>query len=176
MPDASFQSIAFIDFEASSLSEDSWPIEVGLSWITADESIRTLAWRIRREPIWSEIDWSSAAERVHGISLASLKTAPIAADVAHCLAIAAEGRTVASDAPKYDGYWLERLFHAGAGSAFPLINFHSATFSKFSEQALDWIYEELHRTNAPHRAGPDSARLARAWRKGLQIEAKRSSR
>lgn len=41
MPDIPFLSVAFMDFEASSLAPDSWPIEVGLSWIDRNLKIQT---------------------------------------------------------------------------------------------------------------------------------------
>lgn len=168
MQDDHHENIAFLDFEASSLCEGSWPVEVGLSWIATDGKILTREWKIRKEPDWSEDAWSAASAKIHGISRASLEHAMAAGDVAQQLATAAEGMTVVSDAPKYDEYWLKCLFRAGSEETFSLGNFHSLAVSKFSEQELDWVYEELERIKPPHRAGPDSARLARAWRKGLQ--------
>jgi len=42
------------------------------------------------------------------------------------------------------------------------------SFASFSGLALDMLYETLEQRTAPHRAGPDSARLAHAWRKAMQ--------
>ena len=45
-----FDQVAFLDFEASSLDYDSWPIEVGLSWINAECGVETCASPIRSAP------------------------------------------------------------------------------------------------------------------------------
>ena len=50
--------IVFLDFEASSLSDDSYPIEVG--WVFEDG--RTEAHLIRPAPAWT--DWDPAAEAI----------------------------------------------------------------------------------------------------------------
>lgn len=39
--------LVFIDFEASSLDSDSWPIEIGLSWIEPDGSVTSFGKLIR---------------------------------------------------------------------------------------------------------------------------------
>src|SRR5215510_6144698 len=56
----------FLDFEASSLGDDSYPIEVG--WVFEDG--REEAHLIRPPPAW--IDWDVTAERVHGIAREAL--------------------------------------------------------------------------------------------------------
>ncbi len=56
----------FLDFEASSLGERSYPIEVG--WVFADGAGE--AHLIRPAPEWT--DWDPAAERIHGIGRGQL--------------------------------------------------------------------------------------------------------
>ena len=53
--------IVFLDFEASSLSDESYPIEIG--WAGEDGS--TEQHLIRPAPGWT--DWSATAEAVHRI-------------------------------------------------------------------------------------------------------------
>tara|TARA_R110002110_G_scaffold349867_1_gene559977 strand:- start:579 stop:749 length:171 start_codon:yes stop_codon:yes gene_type:complete len=48
-------------------------------------------------------------------------------------------------------------------------DFHEASFALFDGYALDMLYETLEQHPAPHRAGPDSARLASAWLKAYQV-------
>ena len=52
----------FLDFEASSLSKHSYPIEI--AWVFEDGRSRSLL--IGPEPNWT--DWSETAEGIHGIS------------------------------------------------------------------------------------------------------------
>lgn len=42
------------------------------------------------------------------------------------------------------------------------------SYAIFSRMALDMLCETLERRPPPHRAGPDSARLADAWRKAIR--------
>ncbi|MEI4263634.1 3'-5' exonuclease [Roseovarius sp. D0-M9] len=71
---------AALDFEASSLSPDSWPIEVGLSWLE-NGYVQTWSSLIRPASNWSLFDWSLQSAAVHGITLEALHDAPIAAEV-----------------------------------------------------------------------------------------------
>ncbi|MEX1235011.1 MAG: hypothetical protein WEB56_08515 [Roseovarius sp.] len=74
-----------------------------------------------------------------------------------------------SDAPEFDAPWLSRLLQAGGGgTAQKVEDYDHVSFAHFSGLALDMLYESLERDPAPHRAGPDSARLVRAWRKAQQ--------
>lgn len=58
----------FLDFEASSLSKQSYPIEV--AWVFEDGRHRSHL--IRPTPEWT--DWSHEAEQIHGISRSLLLT------------------------------------------------------------------------------------------------------
>jgi DNA polymerase-3 subunit epsilon len=48
----SFDRFAFLDFEASSLNANSWPIEVGLNWVTSDYEVKTY-----ESLIMPSLDW-----------------------------------------------------------------------------------------------------------------------
>jgi DNA polymerase III epsilon subunit-like protein len=54
--------LAFLDFEASSISNKSYPIEVG--WVFEDGSGEDFL--IRPEQSWT--DWSANAQAIHGIT------------------------------------------------------------------------------------------------------------
>ena len=54
--------LAFLDFEASSLAKDSYPIEV--AWVFEDWASE--AHLIRPAARWT--DWDTGAERMHGFS------------------------------------------------------------------------------------------------------------
>jgi hypothetical protein len=97
----------FLDFEASSLRQDSYPIEVG--WI--DEAGEGESHLIRPEPHWT--DWDPAAEAVHGITRGELEGAGEAAcDVAGRMLVLLADREFYASAPSWDGKWLSVLLRA----------------------------------------------------------------
>lgn len=59
-PDTDMERFATLDFETSNLSRESWPIEVGLSWLGNGE-IRTWSTLIRPAPAWNLADWARKA-------------------------------------------------------------------------------------------------------------------
>lgn len=163
------EDLVFLDFEASSLSEDSWPIEVGLSSLVRDGGnyvVKTWDSLIRPDPRWLESAWSPISAQVHGIARATLNTAPPAAEVAEEVRSRVHGKIVIVDSVPFDGHWLNQLFWAGSGRArLSLNDLNRSASLAFKEDgaALDQLHETLRRIYVPHRAGPDSARLAKAW-------------
>jgi hypothetical protein len=111
----------FIDFEASSLSSASYPIEVAWS----SESGRVESYLIK--PSWDWNDWDFNAESMHGLSREEITRDGLPADhVARLLNEALSGAVAHSDAPAFDGFWLERLFAAsGVEMEFRLAHFDS---------------------------------------------------
>ena len=166
-----FQRFAFLDFEASSLDRDSWPIEVGLSWIDDSHEIQTFESLIRPAPHWSEDAWSQASALVHNIPRSALETAPHVDIVAEGLLKALGGRIALSDAPPFERHWLDQLLGAaGVTTHVQIEDFDAITLAAFSPRALDFLYERLERVVVPHRAGADSARLAKGWLAGIRRE------
>jgi hypothetical protein len=100
--------LVFLDFEASSLSERSYPIEVG--WIFENGDAE--AHLIKPAPTWT--DWSSRAAAVHGISRELLKREGTAhEEVARRLVDVLSGHQLFASAPSWDGKWLSVLLRAG---------------------------------------------------------------
>lgn len=162
------EKFATLDFEASSLSQDSWPIEVGLSWLVGGE-VRTWSTLIRPAADWELSDWAPQSAAVHGIALEELEDAPVAYRVVDDLLECLGEKVLVSDAPEFETRWLTRLMMTGMQNAIPTIeDYHRVCFACFSGLALDMLYEALERRPAPHRAGPDSARLAHAWSKAMK--------
>lgn len=96
----------FIDFEASSLSPLSYPIEV--AWGKENDTIESFL--ISPAEILEWNDWSEISQRVHGIQREELiKNGSPPKLVATKLIKALEYKTVYSDNPDYDGMWLKRL-------------------------------------------------------------------
>jgi DNA polymerase III epsilon subunit-like protein len=77
MTKPNIEKFATLDFEASSLSQESWPIEVGLSWLT-DGEVQTWSTLIRPAANWELSDWAPQSAAVHGIALEELEDAPVA--------------------------------------------------------------------------------------------------
>ncbi len=163
------ESPAFIDFEASSLSQHSWPIEVGLAWLEVGRVV-VESRLIRPRPEWPESDWDPASEAVHKISRSELKGAESADDVVDWLIKAIGRRVLVSDAPEFDQHWMDRLL----GEPGPKIHdFDMAVWQAFSDGGnvkagrLHRVYR--NRTTRPtlHRAGDDAAGLCYAWRAGV---------
>ena len=162
------EAFVFIDFEASGLGANSWPIEVGLSWIESD-GVKTWSSLIRPAPDWSMDAWDPVSAEVHGIPLDDLANAPNGRDVTEQAAKLLSGKTVCSDAPAYDENWAKRLFlESPYIVSFRIFDIYSAFQYVLSEAGMDHAFEELSRLPAPHRAGPDAERYAKALLHGLK--------
>lgn len=99
----------FLDFEASSLADDSFPIEV--AWVFEDG--RAESFLIKPAPGW--VDWSLEAEEVHKISRAQLTVEGQPHDlVARRMLAELKGHDLLASAPSWDGKWLSVLLR-GAG-------------------------------------------------------------
>lgn len=153
--------IIFVDVEASGPAADSGPLELGAAWIS-DNVVKVRSSLIRPRPSWPLSAWSPQSAAVHGVPLDALASAPEADEVAETFGELFAGSILVSDAPQYDQRWFDKLF----GSRGPqLRDFHHEAASRFgpNSNALDRLNETLARSPAPHRAGPDARRLARAW-------------
>jgi hypothetical protein len=97
----------FLDFEASSLSPNSYPIEVG--WVFEDGGAEQHL--IRPADGWR--DWDPAAEAVHHIAREQLqeKGEPHAA-VAHRMLDRLAPHALFATAPSWDGKWLSVLLRS----------------------------------------------------------------
>ena len=117
--------ILFVDFEASSLTQDSFPIEV--AWV--GENGIGEAHLIRPAEAWlrtvrTGTAWSKASEAVHGISLKQLidEGEPVDAVARRALAVlGAPGGRAVSDQPNYDAAWLRDLLDAAGLGPVPAI-------------------------------------------------------
>jgi hypothetical protein len=97
----------FIDFEASSLGKDSYPIEVG--WVFVDG--RSEGHLIRPAPTWT--DWNVEAEAIHGIARTTLEREGVPHErVAARMIEVLDGHDLFASAPSWDGKWLSVLLRA----------------------------------------------------------------
>jgi hypothetical protein len=164
----------FLDFEASSLARQSYPIEVG--WV--DESGAGEGHLIRPAPGWS--DWDERAAAVHGISRDQLlrEGEPHDAVCERLLAVFARSEVLAG-APSWDGHWLSMLLRA-AGHPRHLVRlrdseeaFIAAARARLGPGAAGTsvaaLVEEIRRSveaePASHRALADARREWSIWRR-----------
>lgn len=167
----------FIDFEASSLAPNSWPIEVGIAQVNKGQ-IAVESRFIRPEVTWSMNDWHPKSEAVHGIPRADLDNAEPAKDVATWLREKLQGKLVVCDAPEFDQRWLDRLMQTiGGAPEINLSDFDQVAWWGFSDKdgrvapgRLHRVYKTLVNERAVHRAGDDAAKLARAWLAGCLVD------
>lgn len=113
------RKIFFLDFEASSLSDESYPIEIG--WV--DEAGQGESWLITPAEHWTE--WSADSERIHGISRSVLNQhgSPFGTVAKRAESVlGAEHVLVFADQPAYDGYWFRVLMKAAGLPAIPVLD------------------------------------------------------
>lgn len=159
--------LLFLDFEASSLSEASWPVEIGFARVV-DGRVEEASAIIAPAADWSMTDWSATAAAVHGLTIEQVRAgcpaAAVAAGTDHFA-----GFIVVSDNPRWDQRWLDRL-RAGR----PRIEVHGlrqVAGSRLSGPAADMLAMTLLRSASTHHAAEDAARLAVAWRAALGVQA-----
>jgi hypothetical protein len=175
--------IVFLDFEASSLAKNSYPIEV--AWIFEDGRSRSCL--IRPAENWT--DWSSEAEGIHGIGRDILLAEGVPVEV-----LAAEmvetlsGHDLYASAPSWDGKWLSTLLRAAGLPRHALrlkksddafLDAARAAIGPNSSEAeimglVSGVIESTERVSLPHRALPDAKLERERWilvqrRAGLKI-------
>lgn len=161
--------LVFLDFEASSLGRDSYPIEVG--WVFEDGTEE--GWLIRPAPDWT--DWAADAEAVHGIGRARLLAeGEDHAVVARRMMERLTGHDLLASAPSWDGKWLSVLLR-GAGLPRHALRLRDTEEAQVEaalpalgsrEAALDTLQlARLRLADEPvaHRAVEDARREWRLW-------------
>ena len=82
------------------------------------------------------------------------------------------GRVLVSDAPEFEERWLTRLLEVIAHPVPAIEEYDGISFALFDGAALDRLYETLARHRVPHRAGPDTRRMAMAWQEAMRCRNK----
>lgn len=192
--------IYFVDLEASSLLPGGFPIEI--AW--ADQDGRGESHLIRPTDEWLDggYNWSHQSEIVHGISLETLlKEGTPPEEVARRAADALSPRRsmVFSDAPVYDGGWLETLLAEGGERRSVRLLDVTRAYGWACRSLLDGVgsldgakredaerliraealqivsraqQAEAMRSRVRHRALPDAEGLWWTWRQIQQVVAK----
>lgn len=163
---------SFLDFEASSLSPNSYPIEV--AWSGRDGSIE--GHLISPAGIDHWVDWDSEAEKVHGIPRETLyQTGEPPPSICKRMNEQLGGMQVFCDSPRFDGMWLSSLFAAsGTKPSFELRHVDHLLVEMICPQIagrtsglmkIDALKEEARRLMPrQHRAAWDVEYLVQLWR------------
>jgi hypothetical protein len=163
----------FLDFEASSLSRfHSYPIEV--AWNNEDGSIESHL--ISPESIADWTDWDPESEKVHGIPRDELiRNGKVPHWVCQRMNEQLAGRNIYTDAPKFDGRWLAKLFSVfDAEPQFELSDIDYLILDMLCPDMsgrAHWLTEIWHmkieaRSRCPrqHRAAWDVEYLMEVWK------------
>ncbi|MFL4991668.1 transcriptional regulator [Microvirga sp. RSM25] len=168
----------FLDFEASSLGKQGYPIEVAWAFASGEEESHLI------RPAASWTDWDTKAGRIHGICREQLKSegTPLE-DVAQRMISVLTGRALYATAPSWDGKWLSKLLRA-AGLPRHALRLEDTEMAHKrvmrdvlrAAQVPDDLHRTLmqdvlaqaHRSNdelgpAAHRALADAQRERRLW-------------
>jgi hypothetical protein len=156
--------LIIVDFEASSLNMESYPIEVGVA-VAKDLSGSVGVWSslIIPDPEWVQGgDWDPASQGTHGISRESLARGRHPAEVAAILdmIITPHGHAWC-DGGRYDGHWLKTLFRAARMKPGFDVWDVAGLFS-LDRELRNRFGEVMSRSAPPHRAGEDALRICTA--------------
>lgn len=170
--------IVFLDFEASSLGKNSYPVEV--AWVFEDG--RSVTRLIRPTPEWT--DWAYEAEKIHGITKGLLAAEGVAVGtVADEMLRELSGHSLYASAPSWDGKWLSTLLRAAGHPRHALrLSKTDDAFADAARQAADpatpegeirklvaqVIAETKPLVSPAHRALPDAQLEFERWRKVQQ--------
>ena len=161
----------FLDFEASGLGTDGFPIQV--AW--GRDGRVAECWLIRPEPAWRlDEGWDPAAERIHGIHREQLPEGRPAEWVAARMNAQLRGASVYADGLPYDRIWLDQLFAcSGQACEFLLEDFDELIYRVASPHMLHRVgWREQLRALAVarlkglqwHQADSDVRRLMEMYR------------
>jgi hypothetical protein len=167
---------AFLDFEASSLGKNGYPIEV--AWVFEDGTSETHL--IRPAPQWS--DWDEQAEAVHGITRATLAAEGEPHDmVAKRMLQALSGHALYASAPSWDGKWLSTLLRAAGlprhalrlkdseeaqqelATAYLRPVLDAPTLAASTARIVEQVERSVDRRAVRHRALDDAEQERRKW-------------
>jgi hypothetical protein len=184
--------MVFLDFEASGLEDDSWPIEIGVAWVNEDFSIGSQSHLIRPHESWPLDLWNFDSEKIHKTRMSLLSAARPAAEVATWANDFLQEKVLVSDNPAYESAWLYRLLSVDNIDTFfgqhlevDTSEVRRSVVAEHLEHRIKHIFydvmnEELgfercfrwmqltegedNTVPVPHKAGPDAMLMAGQWR------------
>ncbi|MDR3471954.1 MAG: transcriptional regulator [Devosia sp.] len=167
---------AFLDFEASSLAKDSYPIEV--AWVFEDG--RAEAHLIKPAAAWT--DWDEGAAAIHGIPRATLIADGMPAEmVGKRVLEQLAAHTIYASSPPWDGKWLSVLLQASGlprhalrlrdtdeiqlETALELLRLRLPTgaVDAAAKSLIEGVRNEMSSAVIAHRALPDAEHERQIW-------------
>lgn len=152
----------FLDVEASSLSGDSYPIEIAWNMPSGEIECHLInPYLYPRE----YDDWSPDAQACHGLSreyLMDRGEAPIF--VVERMLDALTSQKVYTNAPDFDGFWIRRLFSAVNKSMSLQFMDTASLFNYFCPEPSKYDVEARKRAGGIHRATFDVMYLIEVYR------------
>lgn len=174
MTDAMPWPIITIDFEASSLDDGTYPIEVGVCrWSAPDRPIEGWSTLIVPIPAWRDHgSWSPASQEVHGIRREELDTGMTPTQAVIALNTIVGTKTASCDGGPYDLNWARMLAGAsGVRATFQIGDFDALT--GHCDQAGYMPHAAMDGTRA---AAPPCSRRRRAADEGARPGHRRRAR
>lgn len=156
---------AVLDFEASALDPDSYPIEVGIA-IWNGPMAPIICWSTLIEParewVLSGI-WTESSQKVHGITPGDLVGAPAPSSVLKDMnRVLGASTSIVSDNPYWEDLWLKRLC-AAAGETLPVhVDKLSDRVQGIGVRRLIAMKQHLADNARPHRAGDDALLIVKS--------------
>jgi len=171
-----FRMRVFLDFEASSLRKNGFPVEVG--WVFEDG--RAEGWLIRPAPGWT--DWDERAQAIHGLSRERLAREGESHEAVACRMVdTLSGHDLFASAPSWDGKWLSLLLRAAGlprhalrlrdtevaqeegATALLAGRLPPAEVARIVAGLIDGVRAEAEETAPCHRAVDDAEAERRRW-------------
>lgn len=149
----------FIDCEASGLSKDSYPIEIGVS-CESHKFSRLI------QPFEKWDFWDANAQKIHKIKRNTLFEHGVSGkDIALRMNELYEGKVLWADS-NYDNFWVSKLFiESNIKQRFIVGNIYNLDI----HDAYKIAFRNLIGTDIKHRALPDATQLEESWLKLLNI-------
>lgn len=151
--------ITTLDFEASSIGGNSYPIEIGIAcWRGPGHNATVWSKLIAPTRAWDRRNaWSPQSEAVHGIPREHLELGLDPDEAMQLLNKRCPIGTIAfCDGGQHDSYWLEELADAAEIEAQLHLGSWGKLLRSFDQDALNRIERYKDGKNLTHRAGADA--------------------
>jgi hypothetical protein len=157
-----------LDFQASGLSELTYPFGIGLAKCRADRCIEV--WSTLISPTEERLRhrlWNPSSEQIHGLTRADLIGQNTPAQALAAARVFAAGAVLYCDGGEHDIRWFRHLAHAAATPADFLLTDREDLFRDLPDllaRSLRWRAEQ----SSPHRGGADAIVLMKAIPVGIE--------
>jgi DNA polymerase III subunit epsilon len=166
-----FENIRFLEIQASSLRDDSWPIEIGIARLDQAGSLMVESHIIKPSASWPAASWSPFTANSHGISYESLDSGVPAREAARMTYERLAGHFILSDFPGWHMKWLNKLLLCDPETSYlDVWSCRSFLADRFPQSpGIEQAYvKETTEHKAIRRAGPDVARVANAFLRAME--------